>query len=203
MKDPDVYRVIESEGSAETKVKGSRFAGFAFPSDSVDRAESVVEALRKKHYDATHVCFAWRVGHGDDERRRAVDAGEPYGTAGTPIMQVLERAEISDGLIAIVRWFGGTKLGTGGLIRAYGECARLALEESRVGTRVRRKPLQVRFTYPQTNAVLRLAEKHAALQEESEYGEEIHIRFAVPASRVARFRDDLIEATAGNLRFID
>lgn len=200
MKDPDAYRVIDAEGAAETKVKGSRFVGFAFPAPSADAAEARLDALRREHHDATHVCFAWRVGHGEDEVRRAADAGEPHGTAGTPILQAIERAEVSDGGIAVVRWFGGTKLGTGGLVRAYGECAKLALEAASIAVRVRRKPLAARFAYPHAGAVLRLAEKFGALLGESEYAEEVLVRFAVPASRLQGFRDALVDATAGAVR---
>lgn len=202
MKDPDVYRVVAAVGSSETKVKGSRFLGRAFAAPTVRRAEEEIEGLRRMHHDATHVCFAWRVGHADEEARRAADAGEPYGTAGTPIMQVLERAEVSDGGIAVVRWFGGTKLGTGGLIRAYGECASLALEDAGLGTRVLRKPLEAVFAYPFTSAVLRLAEKHGASTDDSEYGEDVRIRFAVPASRLPSLRDELVAATSGSIRIL-
>ncbi|MFH1276809.1 MAG: YigZ family protein [Candidatus Eisenbacteria bacterium] len=201
-RDPDIYRAVDAGGTAETKVKGSRFLGLAFPAPTVEVAEEMIEALRKKHFDATHVCFAWRVGHGQEEARRMADAGEPSGTAGTPIMQVLERSGVSDGGIAVIRWFGGVKLGTGGLIRAYGECAGLALEAATIGERVLRKPLEVSFTYPQASAVLRLAERYGALADESHYGEEARIRFAVPASKLPIFRDALVDATAGTIRFL-
>jgi len=200
MNDPDRYGVIAGAGEAETKVKGSRFLGLAFPTSSVEAAEVRVEALRKEYHDATHVCFAWRVGHPDRERRRVADAGEPYGTAGTPIMQALERAEISDGLIAVVRWFGGTKLGTGGLIRAYGECARLALEDAPLGARTLRDPLTVTVDYARVSPLVRLAERYGARQGETDYGEEVCIRFAVPTSRLPAFRDAIVEATAGSAR---
>jgi len=197
--DPDVYRVIASPGEAETKVKGSRFLGLALPAATAEKAEENLESLRKKHHDATHVCFAWRVGHGASEKRRAADAGEPAGTAGTPILQAMERAGVSDGLVAVIRWFGGTKLGTGGLARAYGECARLALENARIAEKTLRRTLIATFEYPLTGGVLRLAERFGAITEGPEYGETVQLRLAVPASRLEPFRDALVEAAAGKI----
>ncbi|MFH1679342.1 MAG: YigZ family protein [Candidatus Eisenbacteria bacterium] len=200
MPDPDAYRVIVSEGSAETRVQGSCFLAFTFPAASEEEAAGRVESLRKTRHDATHVCFAWRIGRGAGEKRRSSDAGEPAGTAGAPLLAALERAGVSDALVAVVRWFGGTKLGTGGLARAYGECARLAVENARAGVRVLREPLRASFPYPHAGRVLRIAEKHRAVIEDSVYAEEVTIRIAVPASRLAAFREEILDATGGTAR---
>ena len=201
MNDPDVYTVLASEGFAEIKVKGSRFLGYAYPVRDAGEAGERIEALRKKYHDATHVCFGWRIGHGDGYEQKAADAGEPFGTAGAPIVHALERAGASDAAVAVVRYYGGVKLGTGGLIRAYGGCAREAIDAASLASRTLRAPLAVTFAYPQAGAVLRLAEKHGARTESSDYGEEVRLDLAVPASRVERLKEQLIEATAGAVRF--
>ncbi|MBN1826416.1 MAG: YigZ family protein [Candidatus Eisenbacteria bacterium] len=201
MNDPDVYTVLASEGFAEIKVKGSRFLGFAFPIRDAGEGAARVETLRKKYHDATHVCFGWRIGHGGGYEQKAADAGEPFGTAGTPIVHALERVGTSDAAVAVVRYFGGVKLGTGGLIRAYGECAREAIDSATRTTRTLRAPLAVLFPYAHAGAVLRLAEKHGARTDGSDYAEEIRLLLAVPASRVERLKEQLIEATAGAVRF--
>jgi len=199
--DPDAYRAVLSEATAETRVQGSRFLAFVFPSAAEKEAAGRVESLRRSHHDATHVCFAWRIGHGAGQKRRASDAGEPSGTAGAPILAARDRAGVSDALVAVVRWFGGTKLGTGGLARAYGECARLAIEWARIGERVLRERVRVLFPYAHAGRVLRIAEKHRALAEDSVYAEEVSIRFAVPASRLAAFQEEIVEATGGDAAF--
>jgi uncharacterized YigZ family protein len=199
--DADVYRAITGEGRAETRVLGSRFLGLALPVAGEDAAALCTDALRKTHHDATHVCFAWRIGTGAGEKRRSSDAGEPSGTAGAPILAALDHAAVSDALLVVVRWFGGTKLGTGGLVRAYGECARLALAEAPTEERVLRTLLVVSFAYPVSGRVLRLAEKHNARIEETSYGDEVRLRLAVPRSRVDVLRAELVEATAGAVRF--
>jgi uncharacterized YigZ family protein len=201
VKDPDAYTVLAADGISETRVQGSRFLGFVFPARSAEEAEGVLDSLRRKHRDATHVCFAWRIGPPEESGSRASDAGEPSGTAGAPILAALERAGVSDALAVVVRWFGGTKLGTGGLARAYGECARLALDTAPRGERVLRVPLAVAFAYAHAGRVLRLAEKHRTLIETSDYGEEVRLRLAVPRSRAETLRGEIVEATAGAARF--
>ncbi len=101
----------------------------------------------------------------------------------------------------MVRWFGGTKLGTGGLVRAYGECARLALGSAETEIRVLRTPLLVFFAYALSGRVLRLAEKHGARIAETSYGDDVRLRLAVPRSRVEVLRAEIVEATAGAVRF--
>lgn len=200
MSDPDRYLALQNEGVAETKVKGSRFLGIAWPVRSAGESGERLEALRREHHDATHVCFAWRIGHGEEMTTRAADAGEPGGSAGLPILGAIERAELSDCAVAVIRWFGGTKLGTGGLKRAYGECAALALEDGSTATRVLRNAVRIAFAYSHTTLIHRLAARHDAVEGDSNYGEEVEITYHVPRSGIGAFCDELVEATAGKIR---
>lgn len=202
LNDPDVYTILSSEGFAEIKVKGSRFLGFAYPAVTREEGAARVEALRKKYHDATHVCFGWRIGHGESYHQRAADAGEPFGTAGTPIVHALERASLSDTVVAVVRYYGGTKLGTGGLIRAYGDCAREAIDTATLSKRTLRRRLTVTFSYQNTSAVLRLAERFGSKTVDSDYGEEVTLTLAVPASRLENLRDALVETTSGSIQIL-
>ncbi len=197
MSDPDTYYCPTGEGRAETKVKGSRFLGIVSPASTVTQAEQILRDLQKKYYDATHVCFAWRVGHDEERFERAADAGEPSGTAGAPILAAIARTGLTDTFVAVVRWYGGTKLGTGGLARAYGECAGLALEDAPGEARIRRTTIEVTVPYPQTGLVLRLAERFGAIPAESVYSEDVMIPLAVPLSRLTGLHEALMEATAG------
>ncbi len=200
MGDPDRYLALNGEGRSETKVKGSRFLGIAWPARSAEESEERLDVLRRKYHDATHVCFAWKIGFGDRIATRAADAGEPGGTAGMPIFGAIERAGLTDCAVAVVRWFGGTKLGTGGLKRAYSECAGLALEDAPSVIRVVRSPVLVVFAYSHTTVIQQFAARYEAVEEEAEYGEEVRISYLLPRSRAESFCTDVVEATAGKVR---
>jgi uncharacterized YigZ family protein len=144
------------EGRGELREKASRFLGFAFPVNAVTEAESFLERLRREFHDATHVAFAWKIGAGSDPRRRASDAGEPSGTAGKPIAAAIEASGLSDVVVAVVRYYGGTKLGTGGLARAYREAAVRALAACGAETVYDTVRLEVRPPYERVGAVRRL-----------------------------------------------
>ena len=119
-----VGRAVE----AELREKGSRFLAIVAPADSVDECRDRLEACRQDHRDATHVCSAWRVLEGGQIQERASDDGEPAGTAGQPMLRVLRGFDLIGAVALVVRWYGGTKLGKGGLARAYGGSVRMALE---------------------------------------------------------------------------
>ena len=139
------YRPSASSGPEELKEKGSRFLGFLIPARSREEAEEALELLRKRYHDATHVCFAYRIRRG--EIVRSSDDGEPSGTAGVPILQELKREDLWDALAAVVRYYGGVKLGTGGLARAYSETARLAVQGAPRESVVVFKRFSLRYPY--------------------------------------------------------
>jgi uncharacterized YigZ family protein len=126
----DRYLTISRESNAEIKVKASRFIGETCLVESVDGALSRLTAIRKREHAATHHCFAYRVGLGDETAFKYSDDGEPSGTAGKPIYDLILGGDLTNSLVVVTRYFGGTKLGTGGLAHAYGDCARAALEKS-------------------------------------------------------------------------
>jgi putative IMPACT (imprinted ancient) family translation regulator len=123
---PDAYAVLAAPARATVRDRGSRFLGVVEPAASESVALAVVDALAAEFPDSTHVCWAFRLGA--PARERASDAGEPAGTAGQPILRALRAAQLSDAVVAVVRWYGGTNLGRGGLVRAYGAAAREALD---------------------------------------------------------------------------
>lgn len=130
----DAYETLAGEGESEHVVDRSRFLGFAFPAASLDQALSIVEGVRKEHYNARHVCFGLRIGHGAQRIDRSNDDGEPARTGGFPLWQLLDGADATDALLVVVRYYGGVKLGTGGLARAYREAGRLALDDAGIVT---------------------------------------------------------------------
>ncbi|MCH8275985.1 MAG: YigZ family protein, partial [Bacteroidetes bacterium] len=127
----DTYLVLASEARAELKVKGSRFIAVAIPVKNQKQADDAIRQIRKRDYGATHHSTAYRLGSNADVFRFN-DDGEPAGSAGKPILRQIERRELINTLVVVTRYFGGTKLGTAGLIRAYGDAASLALDQARI-----------------------------------------------------------------------
>lgn len=151
----DSYLTIESDAEAIFKEKSSKFLCYAFHVESEEEIAAHLEILRKRYYDATHHCYAWRLGP-FGERFRANDDGEPSSTAGKPILGQLLSREITNCLIVVVRYFGGTKLGVPGLIAAYKESAAAVLDEAKVIERTVDTTVKVEFSYVVMNDVMRI-----------------------------------------------
>jgi uncharacterized YigZ family protein len=154
--DTDARRVPAAPGRGEVREKASRFFGAAARADSVQTAARFVEGLRREHHDATHVAFAWKIGAGPLASRRASDDGEPAGTAGKPIAGAIESSGLTDVVAAVVRYFGGTKLGKGGLSRAYRLAAERALAACGEETIYETLRIEARCGHDRAGAVRRL-----------------------------------------------
>ncbi|HEX8696868.1 MAG TPA: YigZ family protein [Longimicrobium sp.] len=195
----DEFLTLAAPAEAETRVKGSVFLALAAPAASEEEARALLAGREKARWDATHHCSAWRLRSGVS---RANDAGEPSGSAGAPILAAIDGAGLTDCIVVVTRWFGGTRLGVGGLARAYGEAAADALSAApkRLGTRAAR--LSVRYPYEHTAAVMRALERAGAAEVEHGYaesGDAGTVEFSVPASAAAGVAEELREATAGAL----
>ncbi|HYO14043.1 MAG TPA: YigZ family protein [Thermoanaerobaculia bacterium] len=175
------YPTPAGEGRAEIREKGSRFLAFVLPATDEAAARALLEDLARRHPDATHHCWAWRLG--SPARERSSDAGEPAGTAGVPILQVLRGAGLSDALAVVVRWFGGTKLGKGGLARAYAAAAREALQGLPVAVRVPMVRMALEVPYERVGAVKRLIHPPEVELEGEEYGETARLVLSVQEDR--------------------
>ena len=157
----DVYKTIIKH-SEETlfKEKNSKFYGYAFPVNTEEAIKSSLEFLRKKHYSARHFCYAWRLGV-ESVRYRANDDGEPSNSAGMPIYGQIQSFELTNILVVSVRYFGGTKLGVGGLINAYRSSAKLALESSIIEEKTIDICFQLNFEYDLMSKVLRIIKENS------------------------------------------
>jgi uncharacterized YigZ family protein len=191
------YDVPAGESTAEIREKGSRFLAIVGPAADEAAAKGVLEALARRYPDASHQCWAWRLGR--QARERSADAGEPAGTAGVPILQVLRGAGLSDVLAVVVRWFGGTKLGKGGLARAYAAAAREAVAGLPVVSRVPVVRLGVEVPYERVGAVKRLIRPPEVELEREEYGATARLVLAVHEERQEDLRESLAELGAGML----
>ena len=151
----DEYRTIEASSEGIYREKMSRFLAFAHPASTVEEAKEIIKDYGKKYFDARHVCWAYSVGSGADTQTMSNDNGEPSGTAGKPILGQIASFGLTDVVIVVVRYFGGIKLGTSGLIVAYREAAREALGAASVVSRYRQSTLSFTFPYLAMNDVMR------------------------------------------------
>lgn len=141
------------------KERKSKFYGYAYPIKEEAEVKPIIETLRKLYPSANHVCYAWQLGV-QDLTHRANDDGEPNNSAGMPIYGQILSFDLTNVLIAVVRIFGGTKLGVGGLISAYKNTAQLTLEQSQIKKEIIQKKFQLQFEYPEMDIVMRLIKKH-------------------------------------------
>src|ERR1700693_3470804 len=152
----DERTVTAHEVCAESRERASRFLAFAFPVTDAGQAAGAIARLKKDYHDATHVAFAWKIGSGESAAARSSDAGEPSGTAGKPIAAAIESAGVGDVAVAVVRYFGGTKLGTGGLARAYRQAAGQAIAAAGTKTLHETSVVIVTFPYERLGAARKL-----------------------------------------------
>ncbi len=151
----DSYITISTPGEAVYKEKGSKFLSFAFHIDDEDEADAIRKDFKKKYYDATHVVYAFRIG-AEGEQFRAADDGEPSGSSGLPVLNTIKSKNITNVIVLVVRYFGGTKLGIPGLIDAYSQAAAMALDAAETEERLVTETVNVSVPYSQMNYVMRI-----------------------------------------------
>jgi uncharacterized YigZ family protein len=154
----DTYRTLKGPCEGLFKAKGSKHFGYGFPVVSEDEVKTHLEALKKEHHAARHVAYAWMLGF-DGTMCRSSDDGEPSNSAGPPILGVIRANDLTHVLFAVVRYFGGTKLGVGGLIEAYREGAAEALNNGVVVERIRTQRLRISFAYENMGVVMGLIKR--------------------------------------------
>lgn len=193
----DSFLTLSGPGSAEVRVRGSSFLGFAAPADTEEEAREILAEHRRRFHDATHNCSAWRMRGGV---QRANDDGEPSGSAGLPILAAVEGAGLVDCIVLVTRYFGGTKLGVGGLVRAYGEAAAAALAVAPKRTGIVAARLRIRYPYGHTAAVMRVLEACETFEVEHGFapgGQSGELHLSVPHDAAEAVGAFLREATGG------
>ncbi|HBC03249.1 MAG TPA: YigZ family protein [Aequorivita sp.] len=152
----DTYKtILKTSEEVLFKEKGSKFFGYAFPVTSEEEVKIHLDNLKKQHHSARHWCYAWQLGK-SYEHYRANDDGEPSNSAGMPIYGQLQSFDLTNTLVVVVRYFGGTKLGVGGLIQAYKTAAQMALETCKIVERTIDETFLLKFEYPEMNTVMRI-----------------------------------------------
>lgn len=171
----DVSRTVLVPGVGEVVEKKSRFIGEIFPAETLEEAEERLLAIRKRYYDARHHCFAAVVGvpGTPEEIRRGNDDGEPGGTAGKPMLEVLDGEDLHNTAVVVTRYFGGTLLGTGGLVRAYSAAVKAAIENATIVTVVSGRKIAFRVSYSDAGKLQYLYAKEGIEKPEIAYGQDV------------------------------
>ena len=196
----DTYKTIGARAEAIYTEKRSKFIAIALPVRTLTEVKSLLEEYQKKYYDARHECYAYMLG---PERKdfRANDNGEPSGTAGKPILGQINSHELTDVLVIVVRYFGGIKLGTSGLIVAYRTAAALALEEAPVLEKTVDEEVAVAFEYPFMNDIMRIVKEESPEILEQSYDMDCLLRLRIRKSMMGKLRARLEKVETA--RFVD
>ena len=195
----EIYRTIYEGGTGEIEEKKSRFIANVRPVHSEAEAQAFVEEMRKKYWDARHNCHAFVVGE-RNELARSSDDGEPAGTAGHPMLDVLLKEEIHDVAVVVTRYFGGTLLGTGGLVRAYTAAVQAGLAASRILDQRMGARLEIRTDYADIGKLQYLLRERKIPELSSDFGESVRMEVILPAEEKEGLLAAIADATAGRAR---
>ena len=198
MQDDDLYRTVAAPAEAACRERSSKFLAWIYPVRTEEEIREHLEALRKRFFDATHHCYAWRLGP-RGETFRANDDGEPSGTAGKPILGQLLSNELTDCLVVVVRYFGGTKLGVPGLIAAYKESAAAAIEAAQIVERTVDRIVTVDFPYVAMNDIMRVVKELQPRIGEQTFDNLCTLRLTIRESR-ADLLEERLRKAGGSLR---
>lgn len=182
----DIYRTLHGESEGIYREKGSKFIALAFPIRSEEQFKERAALFAKQHPASRHVCYAWVLGE-TGEHFRANDDGEPNGTAGKPILRYIQAKDITYCAVAVVRYFGGTLLGKGGLVQAYGECACLALENATIVAHTMRGTIHLVCNYSDFDAIKNEVVTYGGEVVSSTFTDECEARVALPKSKIDAF----------------
>lgn len=192
------YKTIIEAGTGEIVEKKSHFIGYVRHTESEEEALAFINEIRKKHYDARHNCFAYCVD-GEQQTQRFSDDGEPGGTAGKPILEVIKGNELCDVCIVVTRYFGGTLLGTGGLVRAYTDAAKACIENTQVLAKRRMIPMKLHTNYTDFGKIQYLLASEEIPILDSEYGEDVCVHVEIFVDDANKVKKKLIEVTAARI----
>lgn len=195
------YRTLAKTGRSEIEIKKSVFIGLAAPVSAEADAADLMEQMRSRFSDARHQVYAWRIGRpGDQQLQRYSDDGEPRGTAGLPVLETLLRRELTEAAVIVVRYFGGILLGTGGLVRAYGEAAHRAVEAARPVLMTQQDVCRVTLPYAQLETFLHRAAQLDIVVLEQQYEAAVSLMVALPPETVPVLTELLAALTGGRAR---
>ncbi|MGZ8867419.1 MAG: IMPACT family protein [Thermoanaerobaculia bacterium] len=189
----DNFRTLAAQAEFRQKIERSEFLGIAFPVTADDAFFEELTKIEKRYFDATHHCWAFRLFADGNVRQRSSDAGEPSGTAGKPILSAVDGAALHDLGVVVVRWYGGVKLGSGGLTRAYRDTAAQTLAGATIAARYLYERFEVEVPFASMNVAYRLVDPPTVVLVGEEFAESNHFQFDVRTSRAEEFAGSLSE----------
>lgn len=198
----DSFTTIAAPSQRETKVLGSRFLALAEPVGGKEEVDAILTRLRKEYHDATHHCYAYHIGQTGNEFR-ANDDGEPSGSAGRPILSAIENNGLTNVLVVVIRYYGGTKLGVGGLVRAYGEAAAGALGAAEKKVCYVLEVMRIDLPHDRIGAVMHTLGSIGAKIRQTDYGTDVRMTVEIRKSKAAGLKNLLIERTGGAVRVVE
>ena len=184
----DKYNTVETESKGYFKDKGSKFYSFVYPLNNETQVKEIIAKLKKEHHSARHFCYAWRLGT-ENIRFRANDDGEPSSTAGKPILGQIQSYDVTNILIVIVRYFGGTLLGVSGLINAYRNAAADSLNNAEILEKLIESSFQLSFTYEELNKVMLIIKHESFKITSTNFQESCSLIFSVRKSEVVKAKE--------------
>lgn len=196
------FRTIKEQGSHEIVIKKSRFICTLKRTESDEAAQAFIEKIKKEHWKANHNCSAYLIGD-TDQIQRASDDGEPSGTAGVPILEVLKKRQLHNVTAVVTRYFGGTKLGAGGLIRAYGQVTSDALNHIGIVEKQLQQFVALTVSYPVSGKLQNILEESAYTIHSTDYTADVTFHCLIPADKTDHFKREATDWTNGNVIFED
>lgn len=193
------YKAVYEGGEGELIEKKSRFIATVIPAESEEEALAFIEAMKKKYWNATHNCSAYVIGE-KGQLKRCSDDGEPSGTAGRPMLEVLEGEGIRNVAVVVTRYFGGTLLGTGGLVRAYSASVKAGLASSVIITKIPGVKLKIEMDYTGLGKIQYLLGEMGIRTLDSQYTDHVELDVLVPETMLERVKAELIEGTNGQAK---
>ncbi len=190
------YFIPSGEGNAEYTEKRSRFLGVVHPVETEEAARAFIAGIRKAHYDARHNCWCYRIQDGTE---RYSDDGEPQGTAGLPMLEVLQRENVTNAVCVVTRYFGGILLGTGGLLRAYTKAAKDALRAAGISAVRSWTACKVTCPYALFDRIRAAVPDFSGVTEAVDYGASVTLSLVIPDEEVTAFLDRIIDLSAGSV----
>lgn len=193
----EVYKTVEFKAEDEFIERKSRFIGAICPVTTEDQAQAFVNERKNEHWDATHNCWAYIVR--DTNAQRYSDDGEPQGTAGIPILEIMRKEEIFNAAIVVTRYFGGTMLGAGGLIRAYSHGAKIALEAGHIITMAECDIIGITLPYPIYDRFISATESYPMLILDTEYTDNVSLKIRLRKDYMEKMTKTVTELTSGSV----